>query len=116
YAELPAVVHATQAALFVTREEQRGAAVWAVVLEQPDLALRVAEGDQLFAEQQDTHRVAVGSWQLAREHGWHPVLAHQRAHRRPRSDAGNQLIIFLAEHGGSLRPLSCQTADSLDER
>src|SRR5579871_6356094 len=57
--ELPTVVHASQTALFVTSEEQRGAAVWTVVLDQANLPGRVAEGDQVLTQQHHTQRVGV---------------------------------------------------------
>ena len=53
--ELPAVVDAAQAGFFVAAEEQGRAAVRAVVLDQADLAVGVAEGDELLAEEQDPH-------------------------------------------------------------
>ena len=58
--ELPAVVHAAQAGLLVASEEQRRAAMRAVVgCIKPDLAVGVAESDQLLAQQQHSHRIAV---------------------------------------------------------
>ena len=54
--ELPAVVDAAQPALLVAAEEERGAAVRAELVEQPDPALRVAEGHQVLAQQLHAHR------------------------------------------------------------
>ena len=109
--ELPAVVDAAQAGFFVAAEEQRGAAVRAVVLEQADLAVGIAEGDELFAEQHDAARVAVRLRQLAREQAWQPVLAHQLAHRRAGADATQQLVFFATQHlPYSLIGLYCRCA------
>src|SRR4051794_19790372 len=49
--ELPAVVHASEAGLFVATEEQRRSAMRAVVLDQSNLTVRGAKADQIFAEQ-----------------------------------------------------------------
>ena len=54
--ELPAVVHAAQAALFVAAEEQRGAAMRAVLGHQANLTVGVAEADQVLTQQ--THAYA----------------------------------------------------------
>ena len=82
--ELPAVIDAAQAAFLVAAEEQRGAAVRAAMLHDADPAVGVAEGDELLAEQQEPHRLAVGL-QFRRETGGNPVFAHQVAHRRARA-------------------------------
>jgi hypothetical protein len=60
HSELPAVVHAAKAGFLVPSKEQRGATMWAVVLDQADLAVAVAEGDELLAQQLHPHRIAVG--------------------------------------------------------
>ena len=49
--EFPAMIEAAQSVFFVTTEKQRGAAVRAHVIDQADLAIGVAEGDEIFAEQ-----------------------------------------------------------------
>ena len=58
--ELPAVIDAAQAALFIATEEQRGAAVRAAMIEDADAARAVAEGDQPFAKQHQAQRIAIG--------------------------------------------------------
>jgi hypothetical protein len=58
--ELPAVIDAPQAALFIAPKEQRGAAMRAMTAYQADLPSGVAEGDELLAEQQYAHGIAVG--------------------------------------------------------
>src|SRR5581483_10767710 len=47
---LPAVIDATQAAVLVAAEEEVSAAVGAVAVDEADLAVAVAEGHQLLAE------------------------------------------------------------------
>src|SRR5262249_6089620 len=64
--ELPAVVHAADPFLFVTAEEERCAAMWAVILDETDLAGRGAEGDQVLAEEPDPDGRAVLLRKLAR--------------------------------------------------
>ena len=95
--ELPAVIDAAQAAFLVAAEEQRGAAMRAAMLHDADAAVGVAEGDQLLAEQQEPHRLAVGL-QLRRQAGGNPVFAHQVAHRRARADAREHLVGGGCEH------------------
>ena len=75
--ELPAVVDAAQPVFFVAAEEQRGAAMGAELVEQPDLAVAVAEGDQVLAQQPNPHGRAVGLRQLLEEQERQPVLAQQ---------------------------------------
>jgi hypothetical protein len=58
------VVGAAQARLFVAAEEQRRAAVRAVVLDKADVAGGVSESDQLFAEKENADGVRVRLWQL----------------------------------------------------
>jgi hypothetical protein len=77
---LPAVVRAAQATFLVATEEQRHAAMRAELVDQADAALRVAERDQLLAEDLHPHRRAVGLGHFAGEQHRHPVAAHQLAH------------------------------------
>src|ERR1700758_1929102 len=58
--EFPAVIDATQPALFVAPERQRGAAVWTIFVEEPDPTLAVTERDEILAQQPHAHRRAVG--------------------------------------------------------
>ena len=62
--EFPAVIDAAQAAFLVAAEEQRRAAMRAIRVDQADTPLRVAEGDQVLAEQAHAHRRAVALRQL----------------------------------------------------
>ncbi len=66
---------------------------------QADLAVGVAEGDQLLAEQHHPHGVGVGLGQFGREHRGDPVLPHQAPHRRAGADAANELVFFELQHG-----------------
>src|SRR5438270_179876 len=58
--ELPAVVDASEALLLVATEEQGGASVRAVVLDQADRSIGSPKADQIFAEQPYAQWVAVG--------------------------------------------------------
>ena len=60
HVELPAMVHAPDPALLVAPEIQAGAAVWAGFLDQADLAVGAAEGEEFLAHQAHPHRRAVG--------------------------------------------------------
>src|SRR5207248_122594 len=59
--KLPSVVHTAQAVFLVPAEEQGSSTMWAVVLDQSDVAAGVAEGNELFAEHQDPQRITVRS-------------------------------------------------------
>ena len=96
--ELPAVVDAAQAAVLVAAEEERHEPVRAVLVEEPDAAARVAEGDQLLAEQLDAHRRAVGPGQLPREERGDPVAPQRLAHRGAAADARHSLVVFACHH------------------
>ena len=57
-------------------------------------------------------RVAVGRGQLRRQHGGHPVLAHEVAHRRAWADAGDQLVFFDLQHDSVLSYQICYCDES----
>src|SRR6185437_3987632 len=99
--ELPAVIDAAQPAMLVPPVEQRGAAMRTFMVHDADAARTVAPGDQLFAEQHQAHRLAVGL-EVARRDRRNPVPAHQLAHRRARPDAADEIVIGLRQHGGPL--------------
>ena len=96
--ELPAVVHAAQAAVLVAAEEEGHPPVRAVLLEQADLAPAVAEGHQLLAQELDAHRWAIGFRQLPRQERRHPVPAHRVAHGGAGADAGRSLVVVVCQH------------------
>ncbi len=93
--ELPAVIDAAEAALFVAAEPEVGAAVRATRVDDADPAIRVAEREQVLAEQPEIDRRAVGLSDLPGEEGGHPVATHHLAERRARPDACQQLILFF---------------------
>ena len=70
----------------------------AAMLHDADPAVGVAEGDQLFAEQQEPHRLAVGL-EFGRETGGNPVLPHQITHGRTRPNARQHVIRGCSQHG-----------------
>jgi hypothetical protein len=81
---------------------ERDAAVRTVFVEQADAALGVAEGDEVFAEQTDANRRAIGLGDLARQQRRHPIAAHRIAHRGARSNPGDQLVFFARQHRRNL--------------
>src|SRR5439155_9483974 len=97
-AVLPAVVHAAQAFFLVTAEEEGRAAVRAVVLDEPDLAGRHPEGDEVLAEEPDADGRAVPLRELARHEGGDPVLAQQIARGRASPDPAEQLVVLSGKH------------------
>src|SRR5580698_5505026 len=95
--ELPAVIGATQPAFLVAAKKQRGAAMWAAMVEDADLPGAVAERDQLFAEQHQPQRGAV-RLELRRQTGRDPVLPQQRAHRCAGADPGEEFVFGCGGH------------------
>ena len=95
--ELPAVIGAADAVILVAAEKQRRQAVRAEMIHDADAAGRVAERDQLLAEQHQTHLRAVGL-ELGGKTGWNPELPHELAHWRLAADAGQELVFGFADH------------------
>src|SRR5262249_56625886 len=113
--ELRAVLDAAKPAILVATEEERGAAVRAVLADQPDATLRVAKRDEVLAEQADLLRRAVGRRQLRRRQKGQPVLAEQLAHRCAVAHAAQELVVFSREHGStpsSFCPTVCHSRRS----
>src|SRR5579883_85876 len=61
-------------------------------------AIGIAERNQVLAEQPQAYRRAVRLSQLGGEHGRQPEAPEYLAHGRPRPDAGDELVLLLAEH------------------
>src|SRR5262245_61031038 len=83
--ELPAVIDAAQAILFIACEEQRSAAVRAAMVHHADPARTVAKADQLLAEHYQPERWSIDN-QLRRHRRRYPVLSHQLPHHGPGAD------------------------------
>jgi hypothetical protein len=94
----PAVVDAPDAALLVPAVEQIGAAVRTRGLDQADAPLRVAECQELLAEDFRPQRRAVGLGQLARERDRKPVATQVFAHRRAGAGARKKLVVGGRKH------------------
>ena len=97
--EQPAMEGAAQAAMFEPAEGEVGAAMRAVAIDQAVAALLVAEQHQIFAEQFDRPRPAA-ALQFVDQRRRLPVHPHQLAARVLRPGAGDQVVRFLAHHGG----------------
>src|SRR6185437_11721726 len=95
----PAVIDTANAAFLIAAEEERGAAMRAAMIHDADAASRVAEGDQLFTEEHEAHRVAIGD-ELTGFERRQPIMAHEIAHRRARTDSAQDLGILQRRHGG----------------
>ncbi|MNL21124.1 hypothetical protein D3C87_1423990 [compost metagenome] len=91
--ELPTVVNAPNAVLLVPPEKQRRAAVWAPVVENAHAPAGVTESDQLFAQNEQAHRVTVGL-DLGRHCGRDPILPHEFAHHRAGADPRQVNAVF----------------------
>ena len=101
HGKFPAVVDTADSARLDAAERQRGVAVAAIFVEDADLAVAVAEGDEVLAQQLDAPRIAVRSRQLRRQQGRHPEAPKRLAHRRSRPDPADQLVVFPRQHGAS---------------
>ena len=71
------------------------------VVDQANLAVRVAERDQVFAEQPHAQRSAVGLRQIGGLQDRNPIPPHQFAHGRSRADAGEKQV-FGFGHGADI--------------
>ncbi len=111
--ELEAVIGAADAAFLVAAEIQRGAAMGAELVDQPDLARAVAERQQLLAEDRHAHLRSVGRGDLARQQHRDPVAAHQVAHPGAGARA-HQRLRHLPIHG-TLPAGPCRDHDSTNE-
>ncbi len=95
--EQPAVKRAAQAAVFQPAVSEIGAAMRAVPADQSVAALLVLEDDEVFAEQPHRLHRPVGR-ELIDQRGRLPVAAHQRAGGGAGIGAGDQVVLFRAEH------------------
>ena len=98
--EFPAVIQAAQAAFLIAAEGERRAAMRAVLVEHAELAVAVAEDDQVFAHEPRLHRRAVLLRDFLRQADRQPVAAHDAAHRRRAFDAAEELVLVLGQHAG----------------
>ncbi len=97
--ELPAVIDAAQRRNPRLRaEDQRRAAMRAGLVDQPDAAFGVAEGDQILAKQADALRLPVLG-EIRRRQERNPVQPKQVAERRAFADPHQAFIVFAREHG-----------------
>ena len=90
---------AAQAAILQPAEGEVGAAMRAVAVDQAVAALLVAKQHQVFAEQFDRPDRA-RALQLVHQRRRLPVHPHQLAAGIFRPGAGDQVVRFLAHHGG----------------
>ena len=98
HVELPAVIDAAQPAFLVAPEKERHAAMRAILLDEADAPLGVAEGDEFLAHQLYAHGRAVRFGDLVRQAGGDPIAPHRIAHRRAGADAGDQFVFFRWQH------------------
>jgi hypothetical protein len=97
--EFPAVIKASQAALLITPVEKRCAPMGAKLTQDANSPLRVAENDQLLAEQARSDRRSIG-FDFFGETGRNPMPPHELAHRGIPLDAAEQ-VVLLGRHGAS---------------
>jgi hypothetical protein len=96
--KLPAVIDAAQPAFLVAAEKERGAAMRAIFVEEPDPPLAVAKGDEVLAQEPHPHRRSIGLGDLAREECRDPVAPHRVAHRAALPHPGDQLVFLARQH------------------
>src|SRR5206468_4247784 len=99
--EFPPVVDAAKPFFLVTPEEERGAAVRAGVADQSHSPGSCPEGDQVFAQEADAQRRAIGRRELFGKQEGNPVAAEDLATRRTCGDPGKKLVIARGQHSRS---------------
>ena len=96
--EQPAVEGAAQAAVLQPAEREIGAAMRAGAADQAVAPLAVLEDHEVLAEQ--PHRLdRPVAGELVDQRRRLPIAPHQRAGGRAGADAGDEIVLFLAEHG-----------------
>src|SRR5665213_2892385 len=98
--EQPAVEGAAQAAVFQPPEGKVGAAMRAMPLDQAVAALLIAKQHEVLAEQFDRF-YRTRALHLVDQRRRLPVHSHQLAARILRTRPGDEVVRFLAHHGGS---------------
>src|SRR5579864_2454911 len=83
----------------------------AVVLDESDPAVGVAEGDQVFAEEPNTHRRAVRLGEFLGYNRRQPVLPQQVTHDCTGPDTSEEFVFFFTQHERSPRLTSVVAAE-----
>ena len=95
--EQPAVKRAAQPAVFEPPVSEIGAAMRTMAADQPVAPLVVLEGDEVLAEKPHRlYRPVAG--QLIDQRGRLPIAPHQRAGGGSGSGAGDEIVLFGAQH------------------
>ena len=103
HVEEPAVERTAQSAIFQPAKGEVGIAVGTIPIDQADAASLVAEQHEIAAHQ--PNRLERATRHLAEfvdKRCRLPVAVQQATHRRIGFDARDQLVLFLAHHGGGL--------------
>ena len=95
---LPAVVVAAEPALLVAAEEERRAPVGAVLGDEADVAVGIAEGDEVLAEEADALQGAVALRQVAGGQEGGPELAEEGAHGCAGTDPREEFVVNGCQH------------------
>jgi hypothetical protein len=82
-----------------------------VLFDDPDAAVRGAEGQQFLAQDLDLLLRAVALGQFFREQRRHPEAAQQLAHRRALAALRQELVVCLAQHRFLFKPLPSPEPD-----
>jgi hypothetical protein len=88
------VVNATQPAILIATKKEFRKTMWAVSIEQTDLAAGIPEGDEVLAKQPHAYRRTVRTRKFLTEKSWLPKEALQFSHRFARRDARQDLVAF----------------------
>src|SRR5438270_643493 len=92
----------------------RSPTVGAVLVEQANMALRVAKCHQVFGEDPHTQRRRIRLPYLIGGADWKPVASHQLSHRRFRPNPAEQLVLFPTQH--DIPSLSILTASFISRQ
>jgi hypothetical protein len=83
---------------FAAADDQRNLAVAAMLIENADHAIRVAEGNESVAQNLERKGIAIRRREIRGLHDWQPIPPQRLAHRRLRADAADQLVVLAGEH------------------
>jgi hypothetical protein len=72
-----------------------------LLIEQAHLAVGIAEGHEVFAEQPHAHRLATGLGDLGCQKRRDPEAPDQFAHRGAAANLGQHIVVFASEHRSS---------------
>jgi hypothetical protein len=94
----PTVEQTADAVALAAADHQRSLPMAAMLVENPDGPLGIAEGDELVAADFERKRIAVGRREIRRLQDRKPVAPERLAHRRVAADPTHEFVVLAREH------------------